>query len=1427
MNSYTLSVAQGSSLASWRFEGSFDESSWVLLDAKESHQYFTYHNSITVDLPSQTTLYRYYRVVFLSFVSDSVSLSELSLSLKPLSPPRVELAYPLYSLSLFPSQSDVLIAPTLNGFSSFSLSPPSLPDGLVFSTLAGTIFGSLSSTASSQTTPYTITGRFVSGTSYRVEISLSVLPCVAGSSLLTVAMTSSQQASHALWSLARDQHLVLSDHGEDTDSSASYERTVCVENGIYSLTLDSVTHTPWPLGTYLRLSIALPSTTLRIGSVALSSSSSTVIPLPLRVWSDGSPMEWQYYPSSSIPPDWSHETVTSVWSYLPYTELRLAQTVWLFRRSFTLSALDAKELIEFRVYCRAGLVVVVNGVEVHRHAVPAGELTPSTTSTDPSSTAYWHSITRSASECRLKRGTNAVAIAVVNPTASERVVDFSAIIHSIKHSAFFTRQVADETLADSLSIHDSSHIGSHTASLLFDMDRNTFFSSSSASFITLVFSNDRIDRYNAYCLTSTQTPRHADPYAWTLDASTDGASWTQLDAVASAFFSLGEQKCSFISPGSFSHYRLHLQRARDSSSVINLGELGLFYVTEDAGSVGPLVMSETAFQFFLHCSFSTQYTINNNQYHRFAVEPALPAGVFVDTTTGLLSGTPSELHEVSQFTLTGETVSGVQNSVVFSLRVSDCTDPLLSTSLFHIVVDHFSSSELSGVSSSDLNDVSSSNSNSFPPSNDANDANALNHIELWILGADAVASHAVIVGEKPHQHAADVTSFDQYFCLPCGYYSVRFHYGIRTTEKPTYSVALVGALDSHAGVFESNATSLSFTFDTTKLVHPITSSWHYLIGSEPPSNWFQSALSAEWPQSQPAALPVLTGITSYYCTTFRASYASYTSAFSVSVSARGGVVVYLNGVEINRARLPAGEISFYTKPTNETAEATSIVFSGSIQFLPFVVDASAQVEGGREGDNNRLCIELHRSSPLEEANYFTAAMEAIASGSDRVVEGWAWGSVRGVGSPWFEYVENAFDKQTDTKFFGSSSCFDVAARWSYWDDRKEYVNRLRFYAGNSHNRRPQRLRLEASNDQTHWTVLFESEELTWSASSGYGQWKEWALSNQASYGSYQLVANGCQSEGIEFAEILLFADRVDVACEATEGFPSANEGEESHGPCPEYMTGYAVRVCQNGHFSSVDDSHCIPTVPTTFSYEPRRVTTFTHSYVSTSPTVAFYVSSFSIKPALPTGLVFNVKTGSITGIPVVESFVTTYTVTAKNQRGAATTTLEIVVKNGCPDIGDFPATPVGEVAVYRCSKSYWLYGKVKRLCTESEGMAVWGEPQGYCKSSVVLVIMALLFGLICCAVMITWCVSETVNRRMNVYQLPNGEYEMEEIQVPAENETEVEAPSEGETSRIRMRPAMKLVGRPVFLYIPRYFHKKRRDYSYEYHKIHSSQRDRI
>lgn len=757
--------------------------------------------------------------------------------------------------------------------------------------------------------------------------------------------------------------------------------------------------------------------------------------------------------------------------------------------------------------------------------------------------------------------------------------------------------------------------------------------------------------------------------------------------------------------------------------------------------------------------------------------------------TGQLFGTPSALLEASQFSLTAETQSGSLSTAVFSLSVLQCDDEASSFSLFHVSVS------------------------GFAPTDDS-------HIEFWILGTEGVSAHSVVVGEKASEHQEGISSFDQSYCVPCGTYTVQFEHVLRVTTMVSYSLSLSDADNAYSGIFDASSTVSEFLFDTTRLIHPVSTSWHYLIdSSEPPANWFQSSISTFWPEAKPALLPSLSTLTSYYCTSFQASYASFVSAFSVSVRARGGFLIYLNGVEIARTRMPEGSITHFTPPTSETPDATFITFSGSVQFLPFVVDASVQVEGGHEGDNNRLCVELHRKSSLPETNFFTASLQYVTAGSDRVLDGESWGSVQGVGAPWYEYISNAFDKNIRSKYYGVSTCEDVTVRWTYTNERREFVNRLRYYAGNALARRPRRLRLEGSQNGEEWKTLLESEELSWETND-YGEWREWNLTNQESFHAYQLVGNGCVSEGIEFAEVLLFADRVAVSCAASDGFPAANEGEESHGPCPEYMTGYAIRTCQNGHFSASDESHCIPTVPTAFSYEPQRVTAFTYSFVSTSPNLSFFVSSFSIKPSLPAGLVMNFKTGKISGTPVESSFVTTYTITAKNSRGSAQAYLEIFIKSGCPSIGDFPSTPVGEVAEYRCSKNYWMYGKVRRRCVDVEGMAVWEQPQGYCKSSVVLVVIVVLGALICCAVIITWCVNESMNRRMNVYQLPNGEYEMEEV---GEEKEEV---GEEKEERVHVRPAMKLVGRPVFLYIPRYFHKKK-DYSYEYKRMKRKELNRI
>lgn len=62
-----------------------------------------------------------------------------------------------------------------------------------------------------------------------------------------------------------------------------------------------------------------------------------------------------------------------------------------------------------------------------------------------------------------------------------------------------------------------------------------------------------------------------------------------------------------------------------------------------------------------------------------------------------------------------------------------------------------------------------------------------------------------------------------------------------------------------------------------------------------------------------------------------------------------------------------------------------------------------------------------------------------------------------------------------------------------------------------------------------------------------------------------------------------------------------------------------------------------------------------------TPTVTGTISSFSINPALPSGLALDPSTGIISGTPKAVSSATVYTVTAENSSGSATTQLTIAV----------------------------------------------------------------------------------------------------------------------------------------------------------------------
>ncbi len=98
-------------------------------------------------------------------------------------------------------------------------------------------------------------------------------------------------------------------------------------------------------------------------------------------------------------------------------------------------------------------------------------------------------------------------------------------------------------------------------------------------------------------------------------------------------------------------------------------------------------------------------------------------------------------------------------------------------------------------------------------------------------------------------------------------------------------------------------------------------------------------------------------------------------------------------------------------------------------------------------------------------------------------------------------------------------------------------------------------------------------------------------------------------------------------------------------------------------------------------------------------------TSFSISPALPSGLTFNTATGIVTGTPTVTSSLTTYTITATNGAGNQTTTFSMAVTNP-PDFSAIGLSGVNASAIYSLRKLNASYtGPAINIMVKAAGSA--------------------------------------------------------------------------------------------------------------------------
>lgn len=91
--------------------------------------------------------------------------------------------------------------------------------------------------------------------------------------------------------------------------------------------------------------------------------------------------------------------------------------------------------------------------------------------------------------------------------------------------------------------------------------------------------------------------------------------------------------------------------------------------------------------------------------------------------------------------------------------------------------------------------------------------------------------------------------------------------------------------------------------------------------------------------------------------------------------------------------------------------------------------------------------------------------------------------------------------------------------------------------------------------------------------------------------------------------------------------------------------------------------------PSALSYSAPPNYTLNTAITALNPTVTGTVTTYSVSPALPTGLAFDTTTGAISGTPTALQPATTYAITATNAGGFTTATFVVTVIDVAPSIG--------------------------------------------------------------------------------------------------------------------------------------------------------------
>lgn len=345
--------------------------------------------------------------------------------------------------------------------------------------------------------------------------------------------------------------------------------------------------------------------------------------------------------------------------------------------------------------------------------------------------------------------------------------------------------------------------------------------------------------------------------------------------------------------------------------------------------------------------------------------------------------------------------------------------------------------------------------------------------------------------------------------------------------------------------------------------------------SEPPSGWTAVNFNDKaWLENNADNFGNFDGgKTVYFRKTFQLDNRYKYPLFEFELEIYDGAVAYINGKEVARRNLPAGDIKTTTlAPTRyeellwrRTGISTTLLNNG----------------------DNVLAVELHKfkdatTDAIKFDIYGTLLTGDCLFRGDR---GTPSGSDHNVDSRYTPAM--AFDKNAATSWRDSN--LPIWLQFTYDIERWEFINKLVLRGGQNYNRNhPKKFSLYGQIDsQTQVSVLDVDDRNLFTYN--YAT-VEFTIPNPGTYPAYRLhisQTNNNADTGY-VAEMLLYSC-LHVYCPKADNYPATLADTVSHGSCPRGSFGLAKRACKKVVFDPVwdpvDTTECLSqTVPSGKAY---------------------------------------------------------------------------------------------------------------------------------------------------------------------------------------------------------------------------------------------------